>query len=85
MSRPRRPSASPSAVRHIFAERLTQLRTAHGVRTGQRLSQTRFAALLGITGDAYGFYERGEREPSLNTLARLREVTGVSLDELIGS
>lgn len=75
--------SKPSPVRQVFAERLTQLRLAYGQRIGEQLNHPRFAALLGISSAAYGYYERGQREPTLETLARLHAVTGVSLDDLI--
>ena len=74
----------PSRVRDVFAVRLQQLRKSHGKHLGQRLSQSAFAALLGIEGARLGSYERGDRNPTLEVLAALRRVTGVSLDELIG-
>ena len=74
----------PSPVRQAFAERLTEARIAYGERIGQQLNHPRFAALLGISSAAYGYYERGQREPTLETLAKLHTVTGLSLDELIG-
>ena len=74
---------SPSSVRETFALRLQQLRRDHGECLGRRLSQSAFAALLGIEGARLGSYERGDRTPTLEVLATLRRVTGVSLDDLI--
>ena len=71
-------------VRNAFALRLRSFRIAYGKRLGRPLSQQDFAAMLGINRARYGSYERADREPPLETLAALRRVTGVSLDELIG-
>ena len=73
----------PITIRRLFADRLRQLRASYSRRVGQRLNQTQFAALLGIKIDRYSAYERGDREPPLDVLARLKQVTGVSLDEMI--
>ena len=71
-------------IRNAFAFRLRRLRIVHGKRLGRSFSQRDFAAMLGINRACYGSYERADREPTLETLAALRRVTGVSLDELIG-
>ncbi len=63
--------------------RLQKLRASYGERIGQRLNQSMFAALLGISTAQYGTYERGKCEPGLAFLIALRRVTGVSLDEFI--
>ena len=73
----------PSPIRDAFAFRLRRLRQDHGKRLGRPLSQSVFAALLGIEGARLGSYERGDRSPTLEVLAALRRVTGVSLDDLI--
>ena len=72
-----------SPIRDAFALRLQKLRRDYGKRLGRQLSQSAFAALLGIEGARLGSYERGDRTPTLEVLAALRRVTGVSLDELI--
>lgn len=63
--------------------RLQRLRASYGARIGQRLNQSMFAALLGISTAQYGTYERGKCEPGLAFLIALRRMTGVNLDELI--
>lgn len=82
MSQIRKPDA-PSLIRQSFAQRLQQLRIDHGMCIGRRLSQRSFGILLGIDGERYGSYERADREPTLEILAALRRVTGVSLDEML--
>lgn len=54
---------------------------------GQRLAEARkgqtqavFAARLGIDTKTLGFYERGIRPPPLETLIRVQQLTGISLD-----
>lgn len=67
-----------------FGKRLEELRFSHGRNIGlPEISQSYFARLIGIQGETYGRYERGETEPSLETLTRIRQVTNVSLDYLI--
>ena len=73
-----------TCARDAFALRLRSFRVAYGKRLGRPFSQQDFAAMLGINRACYGSYERADREPTLETLAALRRVTGVSLDELIG-
>lgn len=46
------------------------------------VSQGEFAAKLGVSRSAYVEYEKGSRSPNLETLIRLVEVTGRSLDWL---
>lgn len=67
-----------------FASRLRLTRELYGQRVGNPLlSQKEFAAAVGIEAETYRRYERGETEPPLATLARIRAVTGVSLDFLV--
>lgn len=42
-----------------------------------------FAARLGIEAERYRRYERDETEPDIETLAKIRRITGVSLDHLV--
>lgn len=67
-----------------FAERLVQVRELYGMQTGRPdLDKGEFAKLLGKQGQTYRRYELGETEPNLTTLAKIRELTGVSLNYLI--
>ncbi len=73
---PKRPSA--------FATRLRALRMSLPPPQGQpEMSQSAFAAQLGIAAETYRRYERGETEPPLAVLARIRILTGASLNALI--
>ena len=60
-----------------FSEHLLQLRKAKG------LKQTELAEQIGISWRAYQTYERGQREPTLSTLAALADFYGLTVDELI--
>ncbi len=46
-------------------------------------SQERLAELCGISDTYLGRLERGEKQPSLDTLVRLTECLGVSLTDLL--
>jgi len=59
-----------------FSDRLRELR---GLQ-----NQADFANKLGIKASAYGHYETGRREPSLAIILQIVEVTGTSLDWLLG-
>jgi len=61
-----------------FAQRLKELRTA------RRLTQTRLAELLAISPRVYSRWETGDVTPHFDTIVRLAEILGVSLDELAG-
>src|SRR4051812_25599021 len=71
-------------LRRAFAGRLEAARRHHGAQTGHpRLTRGQFAEAVGIERARYARYERGETEPSLMVLDRLRKVTGISLDWLV--
>ena len=80
-----RPTKKPaSAERGAFAARLTALRQTYGMSIGQPgLDMGEFAKLLGLEGETYRRYERGETEPPLRVLSAIRRVTGISLNALI--
>lgn len=61
-----------------FAERLRFL------RTGKDLSQSEFAKQIKISKSSVNMYERGEREPSLETLERIADYFNVDMDYLLG-
>lgn len=62
----------------IFRERLKALREQYG------LDQKDMGKKLNISPSAYGFYEQGRNEPSLESLKRLSEILNVSTDYLLG-
>ena len=47
------------------------------------LSQAELARRLGISPSAMGMYEQGRREPSVDTLAAIAGIFGVSIDFLV--
>ena len=61
-----------------FAQRLRDLRTA------RNLTQTRLAELLAISPRVYSRWETGDVTPRFDTIVRLADILGVSLDELAG-
>jgi transcriptional regulator with XRE-family HTH domain len=54
------------------------------LRKHKNVSQQIVADNLGITQQAYGLYERGKREPNLETLARMSLYFGRTVDWLLG-
>lgn len=67
-----------------IAERLIATRVAYSAVTGNpKLSAAKFSALLDVEPERYRRYERGEVEPSIEVLQRLRALTGISLDYLL--
>lgn len=61
-----------------FAERLQQARKEKGV------TQKQISDEFGITTRAYGFWEHGGREPTIDTLKKLADYFDVTLDWLTG-
>ena len=62
----------------IFNVRLRELRQSKG------LSQYELSKFLGISKSSVNMYERGEREPSLETLEIIGDFFNVDLDYLLG-
>lgn len=62
----------------ILMERLNDLRVENGYK------QEDVARVLNLSTSSYGYYERGENEPSLNTLHQIAVFYQVSLDYLLG-
>ncbi len=61
-----------------FAQRLSELRTA------RKLTQTRLAELLAVSPRVYSRRETGDETPHFDTIVRLADTRGVSLDDLAG-
>lgn len=61
-----------------FSERLRQLRTS------KDLSQMDFAKQIKLSKSSINMYERGEREPGLETLERIADYFNVDMDYLLG-
>lgn len=62
-----------------FGERLTL------VRKRKNLSQAETGKRIGINGDAYGRYERGEVRPTIEMAVKIAQALEVSLDYLAGN
>ncbi|NGP45406.1 helix-turn-helix transcriptional regulator [Bacillaceae bacterium SIJ1] len=54
------------------------------LRRAKRLTQKQLSRALGISESAIGMYERGEREPSLDTLIGIADFYAVTIDALVG-
>lgn len=54
------------------------------MRNSRNKTQEEIAAILKISKAAYGHYERGLREPSIDSLIALAEYYETSVDYLIG-
>ena len=54
------------------------------LRKKNNLTQSNVATLLGISEAAYGYYEQGRNEPSLNNIKKLANKYNVSISYLIG-
>jgi len=65
-------------LRHIFAERIKELRTELGLNQGE------FADKVGVSRGAMSYYEQEARTPDLNVLYSICEKCGVSADYMIG-
>jgi len=61
-----------------FSERLKYLRTSH------YLSQLELAKYLKISKSSINMYERGEREPGIETLEKIADHFNVDIDYLLG-
>ena len=61
-----------------FSERLRQLRTSRD------LSQLEFSKQIRMSKSSINMYERGEREPGLETLERIADYFNVDMDYLLG-
>lgn len=55
------------------------------LRQRMGLKQDDVARMVGVERSTVANWERGAKQPSLDTLVRLSEILGVSLDELVGT
>ena len=75
------PGQEPEDAKHptrLDTDRLRRLRTE------RMLTQAALGEELGLSEPTVCMYERGEREPSFNTLCRLADFFGVTTDYLLG-
>lgn len=63
---------------YIFGERLKALREELG------FDQKEMGKKLNLSASAYGYYEQGRNEPSLETLKKIAQTFKVSTDYLLG-
>lgn len=63
---------------HVLQERLKDLRIENGYK------QEDIAKKLNISTSAYGYYEQGRNEPSIETLREIANTYDVSTDYLLG-
>ena len=61
-----------------FHERLRRLRTA------RKVTQTRVAEMLAVSPRVYTRWETGDAVPHFDTIVRLADILGVTLDEMAG-
>ncbi len=54
------------------------------LRTERNLTQAEIAKIINISQRAYSFYEKGEREPSIDTILKLADYYQVPTDILLG-
>lgn len=64
----------------VPAEMKLSLKTAREIKG---LKQTEAAALIGVSTDTLGNYERGKSYPDIPILRKIEKVYGVSYDRLI--
>lgn len=72
-----------SSTLAAFGPRLKNLRIAYGRTLGGAFTAADMAALIGIAAERYRTYERGFRDPPLWVIAKVKQLTGASLDVLI--
>lgn len=65
-------------AKRYFPTRLKELRDAIGV------SQDEIAGALGVSRSTIGYYEKGDRTPDIDMLDRIHELTGCSIEYLLG-
>lgn len=65
-------------ISNEFRRRLRHLREK------RRISRKVLSELCGLSSDAIRRYERGECEPSVQSLVAIADFFGVSIDELVG-
>lgn len=54
------------------------------LRKNLKLSQEQMAQKIDVARATYGAYERGTREPDIETLSKLAEIFDITIDELVG-
>lgn len=62
----------------ILGKRLRELRTENNY------TQIQVASKLGVSREAYSYYENGKKQPSINSLTILADLYKTSIDYLVG-
>lgn len=62
----------------MYAERIRELRQAAG------MSQQALGARLGVSAVAVGKWERGQTQPDIQTLSKMADIFGTTIDDLCG-
>jgi transcriptional regulator with XRE-family HTH domain len=63
-------------MKKTLGDRLRELR--------DRSSQAEIANKIGVSGQSWGFYERNQKEPTIETIGNICRLFGVSSDWLLG-
>jgi transcriptional regulator with XRE-family HTH domain len=63
-------------IKKVFQQNLLRLRKINGY------TQEQMADYMGVSREAYSTWERGDREPTFETIAGLAKIFGVRPDEL---
>ncbi|SDX46077.1 DNA-binding transcriptional regulator, XRE-family HTH domain [Marininema mesophilum] len=53
------------------------------IRKAKKLTQQEVADRLGISRQAYGYYEKGTRQPDIDSLNQIADIFDVSIDDLL--
>lgn len=61
-----------------------KLRQLKIIRNQNKLTQQQVADVLGISRSAYCGYETGRRSPDIDTLVKLSDFYGISVDKFVG-
>lgn len=62
----------------------TCMNTLRKLRKERKLTQQQVADAIGLGMQAYSYYEKGDRQPSPETLCKLADFFCVSVDEILG-
>ena len=54
------------------------------LRKSKKLTQSQVAEVINTTQTCYNYYEKEKREPGIETLCKLADFYGVTLDYLVG-
>lgn len=55
-----------------------------GLRNTNKLTQEEIAKIINVTQRAYAHYEKGDREPSIETLIKLADYYKLPIDIIVG-